>query len=367
MDRAALASMFVPVRIEYPMKLHIPNLARCLLCFALHGVYPVNGEPVIMSGLTMGTAYHMKLIEVPDDDKASIQTEIDAVLADVDRRLSTYREDSEVSRFNRAPAGAWFEVSPATAEVATAALAISKQTNGALDVTVGPLVRLWHFGPQAISDIKQTADVAPPDEDLLREALNRVGYRKLEVRADPPAFRKPLNGIEIDLSAVGEGDAVDRLANMLTRRGIDNFLIELGGEVRTGGPGPDGRPWRVGVQRPIAKSLVNQVAVSLRNAALSTSGDYHRYFEHDGHHYPHIIDPSNGRPVTHTLASATVAADNCLTADGWATALMVLGPKRGYECAVEHGVAAVLISHNHADFTVQETPAWRNQFKEQER
>ena len=321
-------------------------------------------EPLVISGPTMGTTYHVKLVGATAADELSIRAEIEAVLRDVDERLSTYRQDSEVSRFNRAPAGNWFAVSPATAEVVSAALAVSGQTGGALDVTVGPLVRLWHFGPSAISETKSAAEIVPPDDVALRAAHELVGHEKLEVRTDPPALRKRTGGLEIDLSAVGEGDAIDRLAAVLAQRGIENFLVELGGEVRTSGSGPSGKPWRVAVERPVVERAEMLSAVSLSNAALATSGDYHRFFEHGGRRFSHIIDPSTGRPVNHTLASVTVAADNALAADAWDTALLVLGPERGYDCAVEHGIAALLVSRDGDgdEFVTRETPAWRDRF-----
>jgi thiamine biosynthesis lipoprotein len=338
----------------------LDRLAWFLLA-AMCGV-AATAETLVVSGPTMGTTYHVKLVGVTAADQASIRTEIEAVLADVDERLSTYRQDSEVSRFNRAPAGKWFAVSPATAEVVDAALAVSRQTGGALDVTVGPLVRLWHFGPSAISETKSAADLAPPDERALRAARKLIGYEKLEVRRDPPALRKRVDGLEIDLSAVGEGDAIDRLAAAIAQRGIKNFLVELGGEVRASGRGPGGKPWRVAVERPLVEQPEVQAAVSLSNAALATSGDYRRFFEHGGRRYSHIIDPSTGWPVNHRLASVTVAADNAMTADAWDTALLVLGPQRSYDCAVEHGIAALLISRADDDFVVRETPAWRTRF-----
>jgi len=342
----------------------LDRLARLFLVAVAvaSAVGTLNAETLLISGPTMGTTYHVKLVGVATGDEAAIRAEFEAVLADVDQRLSTYRQDSEVSRFNRAPAGNWFAVSPATAEVVSAALEVSRQTGGALDVTVGPLVRLWHFGPNAISEIKSTAEIAPPDDATLQAARELVGYEKLAVRIDPPALRKRIDGLEIDLSAVGEGDAIDRVTAAITKRGIKNYLVELGGEVRTGGLGPNGTPWRVAVARPLVERHEMQTAVPLSNAALATSGDYRRFFEQGGHRYSHVIDPSTGRPVNHALASATVAADECMTADAWATALLVLGPQRGYDCAVEQGIAALLVSRDAGAFVTQETPAWRNRF-----
>lgn len=331
-----------------------------------------QAEPLVIGGPTMGTTYHVKLLGVTTADEAAIRAQVESVLADVDKRLSTYRSDSEVTQFNRAPAGEWFAVSPATAEVVAAALAVSRRTGGALDVTVGPLVRLWHFGPNALAGSGSTAEFVPPSEALLQSARELTGYEKLDVRRQPPALCKQVGGLEIDLSAVGEGNAIDRLADAFAKRGIANYLIELGGEVRAAGHGPHGQAWRVAIARPADEQPEGDrsaserpemlSAVSLSNAALATSGDYHRFFVYGGRRYSHVIDPSTGHPVKHALASVTVAADKGLTADAWGTALLVLGPQRGYDCAVEHGVAALFVSRDADSYATKETPAWQNRF-----
>ena len=320
-------------------------------------------EPLVVDGPTMGTTYRIVLPSAAATDEAALRELVEAILADVDLRLSTYRRDSEVSRFNRAAAGEWFAVSPATAEVFAAALAICERTEGALDITVAPLVRLWHFGPDAIAKTDSPADIAPPGEAAIEAARMQVGFQRVEVRDDPPALRKQVAGLEVDLSAVGEGDAIDRLAAALAARGIGDYLIELGGEIRAGGCGPRGQPWRVAVNAPRIDRSEAQAVVSLSNMAVATSGDYRRYFEHGGRRYSHVIDPTTGRPVDHGLAAVTVAADECRTADAWATALMVLGPTRGYQCAEKLDVAALLVSRDGEQFIAQETPAWEARFR----
>ena len=320
----------------------LATLAGLLLAVASASI--LSAEPVVFSGLTMGTAYHVKVVGVEPADAAVLQRDIQAVLADVEQRLSTYRRNSEVSRFNRAPPGQWFAVSPATAQVVAAALHLCRQSDGALDITVAPFVQLWHFGPSSLSRANASAEFVPPDEPIVRAVLQRVGYEKLDVRLDPPALRKGVDGLEIDLSSIGEGHAIDRIAALFAERGVDHYLIELGGEVRAAGNRASGRPWRVAVRRPSPESNQFQTALPLENASLATSGDYQRFFEHAGRRYSHVIDPATGRPVSHALASATVAADACQFADGWATALLVLGPERGYDVAVKHKIAALLIS-----------------------
>jgi thiamine biosynthesis lipoprotein len=340
--------------------------ALLLLGLLLPALAPA-AEPVVISGPTMGTTYHVKLVDASPDEAAAIRTVITETLADIDQRLSTYRADSEISRFNRAAPDEWFPVSPATAEIFIAAKELHRQTNGALDITVGPLVRLWHFGPNAINDTKSAADIKPPTDDKLQAARKLIGDEKLAARLAPPALRKQANGLEIDLSAIGEGYAIDRLAALIAKHGIKNFLIELGGEVRASGNSPSGKPWRVAITRPTDDRAEMQVAIPLvttsqTDAALSTSGDYQRYFEHNGQRYSHIIDPKTARPITHALASVTVAADNALATDAWDTALLVLGPDRGYDCAVKNNIAALFIVRSGDQFVVRETPAWQERF-----
>lgn len=322
-----------------------------------------RAAPLILRGATMGTTYQIQLAAEPASvDRARLQSDIEKVLAEIDRQMSTYRPDAEISRFNRAAAGTWFPVSASFAEVVAAAQQVSRQTDGALDVTVGPLVRLWHFGPNGKSNSGGKGELRPPADHELAAARKLVGYEKLAVRANPPALRKECDGLDIDLSSIAPGYAIDRLAALLDERRIGNFMVELGGEVRAAGRRADGKSWQVAVERPLADRREMQTAIPLSNAAIATAGDYHKFFEYAGRRYSHIIDPATGRPVTHALASVTVVADTCLTADAWDTPLLVLGLERGYECAVKHGVAALFIAHGDAGGTVRATPAWQAKF-----
>lgn len=317
-----------------------------------------RAEPLVMRGATMGTTYHIKLVAEPASvDLTRLHLDVEKMLADIDRQMSTYRPDSELSRFNRAPAGEWFPVSAATAEVVAAAQEISEKTDGALDVTVGPLVRLWHFGPSP-GDEKAKRDFRPPSDDAIQAARANVGYRKLEVRANPPALRKKSQGLEVDLSSIAPGYAIDRLAELLRERGIEDFMVEIGGEVRATGVRADGKVWRVAIERPADGGRTMQTAVPLADAAIATAGDYRKFFEYGGRRYSHIIDPATGRPVEHSLASVTVVAETCMEADGWDTPLLVLGPERGFEFAEKHGVAALFILRDEGGVNVRQTTAW---------
>jgi FAD:protein FMN transferase len=324
-----------------------------------------HAETIVLRGAAQGTTYHIKYV-APEKavDEQRLQADIEHLLGEIDRQMSNYRPDSEISEFNRAPAGRWFPVSRATAEVVAAARAISEKSSGAEDVTVGPLVRLWHFGPPKKGDPSKTK-FEPPSDEQISAARKRVGYKQLEVRLTPPALRKRIDGIEVDLSSIASGYTIDHLAELLLANQIPNSMVELGGEVRAVGKREDGTPWRIAIERPTAGKQELETTVPLANASLATAGGTHRFFKYRGRRYSHIIDPATGRPVTHALASVTVAANTCLEADGWDTPLLVLGPERGLATAEKLGIAAIFISHpddgDSADI-VRTSSAWRKRF-----
>jgi thiamine biosynthesis lipoprotein len=313
----------------------------------------------------MGTTYHVRFVAPESEpfDPQHLQRDVESLLAEIDRQMSKYRDDSELSRFNRAPAGELFAVSSATAEVVAAAQEISRKTNGALDVTVGPLVRLWHFGPEQKSTSRPRFE--PPSESALQSARQLIGHERLEVRSDPPALRKLTEGLEADLSSIAPGYAVDQIATLLTEQGIRSFIVEIGGEIRAAGGRDDGKPWRVAIERPMLKRREMYATLALEDAAISTAGDYRKFFEHDGKHYSHVIDPDTGRPVEHELASVTVWADTCLDADGWDTALLVMGPEQGIDYAEQHDIAALFLVRGRTSSSAQMTPAWKKRLETQ--
>ena len=253
--------------------------------------------------------------ETRDTMAAAIAEELESV----NRRMSTYQPDSEVSQFNRATTIDWQPVSVETAQVVQRAIELSRASDGAFDITVAPLVNLWSFGP----------DGAPeelPSDEAIQQALANVGYTALDVRLDPPALRKSKPQLTIDLSAIAKGFAVDQVARRLEQLGAADYLVEVGGEVRTLGHNPRDRDWMLGIEEPIPAMRVADYSVPLSGKSLATSGDYRNFFVVDGQTYSHTIDPAQGRPVSHSMHSVSVIADDCMTADAWATALMVLGP-----------------------------------------
>jgi len=304
-----------------------------------------------LTGPTMGTQYTVKVVRRPDAvDVATLEKEVQAELDRVDALMSTYRADSELSRFNVFDHTDWFPVSPATAEVVEAAIDIGRRSGGAFDVTVGPLVNLWGFGPS-----KGPAQRVPSPEEI-DEAKSRTGLHHIEVRTDPPAVRKHLPGVYVDLSGVAKGFAVDQVAGLLERRGLENYMVEVGGEVRAKGENLQGRPWQIGIESPVAGVRSLQRVVGLGDKAMATSGDYRNYFEADGVRYSHMIDPRTGRPIAHRLASVTVLDPSCMRADAWATALTVLGPEEGYALAEKEDLPVLLVVKGDNEFVEKATP-----------
>ena len=291
---------------------------------------------IAISGPTMGTTFQVTIArgEAAADARV-LEREIAARLEEVNRQMSTYRDDSEISRFNRSRSTDWIRVSPDFAHVLRVAQKISAWSEGAFDVTIGPLVNLWGFGPNAIPN-----RVPPPDSIAARKA--RVGYEKIRVDRSASAIKKETAGVFCDLSAIAKGFGVDRVATYLDSLGIDRYFIEIGGELRTKGRNRLGRRWRVGIASPAEPGALQKV-LALDDMAMATSGDYHNYFERDGVRYSHTIDPRTGHPIAHGLASVSVVHQSCLYADGLATAINVMGPEKGFAFAEARGLAAFLI------------------------
>jgi thiamine biosynthesis lipoprotein len=323
-------------------------LAICLLVTSCGG----KDEPIEIQGGTMGTTYSIKLAEIPRGlTTEELKAGIDAHLDKVNDLMSTYRPDSELSRFNASRSIDWFPVDPELVNLVSLAQSISAMSNGAFDITVGPLVNLWGFGP----------DQHPfrvPDEGLITETRQRVGYEKLAFRLEPPALRKAHPDIYVDLSGIAKGYGVDQVAGFLEELGALSYLVEIGGELKAKGTKAGGQPWRIAIERPQPDARAVYRVVALENAALATSGDYRNYYAQDGRLYSHTIDPSTGRPVEHHLASVTVISEDCATADAMATALLVLGEERGFDLAQSEGIAAFFVTRRDDDYQDRGTSAF---------
>lgn len=310
--------------------------ALFLLVFLRQPNGPELGDQWVLTGRTMGTAFTVKLVVPPelavsqDDVETTIRDAVDAV----DTAMSTYRDDSELSLFNRHGTEP-FEVSDSMIEVVSEAQRVAELSAGAFDITVGPLVDAWGFGPDPVGD--------PPDADTIAALLAASGFQMLEVDPARRTLRKESAAIRCDLSAIAKGYAVDKVVSGLTDLGLADFMVEIGGEVRAAGRNAAGEVWRIGIERPDGRGGGLWAAVALVDTAMATSGDYRNYYERDGVRISHTIDPRTGRTIIHHLASVSVIHPSCMTADALATALSVLGPDDGRELAERGGLAALFL------------------------
>ncbi len=326
------------------------GLAALLAAALLRGLSP--SDDTLLSGDTQGTTYSIKIAApLGEAEHRRVEETIAQRLDRIDRVLSLYREDSELSRFNRLDGVEPVPASTDLIEVFQMARTVSEVTGGAFDVTVAPLVAAWDFGPASTGDAKAPSDAA------LAELRGRVGYEKIEVDAARGALRKMVAGVTCDLNAIAQGYTVDRLAADLLGLGYQNFVVEVGGEVCARGHNTRGIPWQVAIEKPVFDGREVEQVIPLDNMALSTSGDYRNYREKDGVRLSHLIDPHSGRPVTHHLASVSVLHSQCALADAWATALMVMGPQMGYDLALSQGLAVLFISSGQdTGFVTRATP-----------
>ncbi len=314
-----------------------------------------NMEIWKFSGSSMGTSYHVSVrVSAGSVTRKQLQQGIKNTIDTVDRQMSTYKPNSELSLFNRRRSTSWQPLSPALFKVLSVAQQVSKLSDGAFDITVAPLVDLWGFGPSPSPDRLPTATE-------IKALLPAVGFQRLRLQSQPPAAAKQLPNLQIDLSAIAKGFAVDQVAGYLKNLGLSNYLVEIGGEVRGSGSRPGGQPWRVALEAPVTgQRRINRV-ITLHNFSLATSGDYRNYFEKNGVRYSHTINPRTGYPIRHKLASVSVLASNTMLADALATALMVAGPKAGYALSSAHAIAARFLVHTGTGFKIKETVAWQRQ------
>ena len=305
-----------------------------------------------LSGSVMGTTFTVKLVDPADAvDRPELGALISARLEEIEQRFSTYRPSSELMAVNDALNTDWISVSGELCTVVDSALSLSRRTNGAFDITVGPLVLLWGFGP----DGDRTS---PPGDDVVAEARSSVGFDKISADCSVPALRKSLPGVYLDLSAFVKGYAVDQVALLLDERGVADYLVEIGGELRVAGHNADDSEWAIAVEQPDIASRSVRAVLHLTDSGMATSGDYRNFFEHEGVRYSHTIDPATGRPVTHNGAAVTVVSNRTAEADGLATALLVMGPDVGMRYATDAGIAAYFLLRIDDDVEERTTPAF---------
>lgn len=313
---------------------------------------------VELYGTTMGTTYSVKLVgdnSSPQFDSDNLKKRIDSVLVEVNRQMSTYIPTSEISEFNSSLSTDWFSISKDFAYVVDQSIEIGKLTNNCLDITIGPVVNIWGFGPD------QRPKTIPSDEEISK-TKKLVGIDNIELDLASSSIRKKVERLKIDLSATAKGFGVDKVFNYLKDLGFKNIMVEIGGEVRTSGLNHKNEKWKIGISEADHSGGINKV-VELSNLSMATSGDYWNYFEEDGIRYSHTIDPTTGKPITHKLASVTVFDSTCVRADGLATALFVMGTEKGYQFAVDMELAVYQIVKKDTGFEVVKSPKFIELFE----
>lgn len=305
----------------------------------------------VLEGKTMGTSWRVSVVGLDDSRRQALQEKIQARLDADDQLLSTWKSDSALMRFNQTPTTAPWPVSEEMADIVTQSLRIGEKTAGAMDITVGPLVNLWGFGPEQ-------QPVKTPTQAQIDSARARTGLQHLTVinTASRQYLQKDLPDLFVDLSTVGEGYAADHLARLMEQEGLPRYLVSVGGALVSRGMNSGGQPWRVAIQKPTDRENAVQAIVDINGHGISTSGSYRNYYELDGKRISHVIDPQTGRPITHNLVSVTVIAPTALEADGWDTGLMVLGREKAQQVVREQGLAVYMISKEGDSFTTWMSP-----------
>lgn len=314
-------------------------------------------QVVSLSGKTMGTTYHIKYLDKGDSKQTpeQLQANVGSILRDVNDKMSTYIPTSELSRFNQySEVNTPIEISADLATVIREAIRLNKVTEGALDITVGPVVNLWGFGPEKAKDQE-------PSAAQIAERQAWVGIDKLTLQErDGKAYlAKAVPQLYVDLSSIAKGFGVDQVADYIEKQNISNYLVEIGGEIRAQGVNSENKPWQIAIEQPTFDgSQVAQQVIGLKNFAMATSGDYRNYFEQDGKRFSHEIDPKTGYPIQHKLASITVLEPRSMTADGLSTGLFVLGEERALAVAEQNNLAVYLIIKTDKGFETKMSSAF---------
>ncbi|ASP39756.1 thiamin biosynthesis protein ApbE [Bacterioplanes sanyensis] len=326
--------------------------ALAFISFALLGCSPTSTNDVQrISGPTMGTVYNVAVVAPESTDLQPLQQRIDQRLAEINRVMSTYDPSSELSLLNqRTDVSESVVISADLADVIQMSLDVYRDSDGAFDATIGPLVNRWGFGPQERQQV--------PSEVEIAAIKAQIGMDKVQLDGDRLTTSHPLY---IDLSAVAKGWAVDEIAELVQQQGFAQFLVEIGGEIRAEGRKPDGSAWRIAIERPdMGLEREPQLVIELQGKGLATSGDYRNYYEVDGQRVSHTIDPVSGFPITHNLASVSVVHDSTGLADAWATALSVVGHERAMALAKQYNLAVYMIVRSGDGYAEQQSAAFKS-------
>ncbi|BBO26141.1 thiamin biosynthesis lipoprotein ApbE [Alteromonas sp. I4] len=310
---------------------------------------PVEVEHIY--GHTMGTTYNVKYPKVTAVDKAKVKQLIDERLIHVNKLMSTYDPTSELSRFNQYRFEQPFAISPETRKVVLEAMRLGELSHGVLDVTVGPLVNLWGFGPT----MRPESIPSQQDVDTVRAY---TGLDKLTVVKDGLVKAHPQ--LYVDLSTIAKGYGVDVVAELLEEQGVESYLVEIGGEMRVKGDKGNGSEWLIAIEKPVSEARAVQKIISIGDNAIATSGDYRNYYEQDGVRYSHLIDPRTGKPIQHNTVSVTVIHPSSMTADGMATAFNVMGWESAIALAEQNDLAVFIVKREGDSFVEYSSPAFES-------
>jgi len=342
---AGQASRLISKRPKWPVVF--------VMALVLSGCDSSNNQVHKLSGWAQGTTWHVSVWQSGGLDVNALQQRIDAEFNRLDRSLSNYRSDSDIERFNATETTAPIDVGSEIVGLIEAAKQVSQASQGCYDLTIKPLFDLWGFSGQTLT---------PPDPATLTQQLQHIGFSKLETPT-PTQLRKTDPQIHVDLSSIAQGYSVGRIAAVVEAAGIQNYLVEIGGELQTRGHKADGSPWRIGVERPLPGGRSVQKALTIRQDApvsVMTSGTYRHYFDEQGKRYSHVLDARTGKPVTHNTVSVTVINDNPTLADAWSTALLCLGREAGMPVANDNGIAALFITTHNNQFEEAATYRWHS-------
>lgn len=341
------------------LQVYSMRLLFCLLV-SLLGLVACSeqDQAVRLQGMQGTASWHVTISDPPAKvNVEEIRAGIEEAFSASSDLIATWREDSELSRFNRYQNTDWFPVSPKLVELVGLALELSEQSNGTYDITVGPLLQLWGFGAGDVGK-----DKIPSQADI-EATLANIGYQKLQVRNDPPAIRKVSLGIQLELASLADGFAADQAGLYLESLGIKHYMVEIAGEIRSRGLSSRGDAWRIAIEKPEDGERSVQLGVQLHDAGLATSGDYRNYFVKGGKRYSHTLDPATGYPIEHSLTSVSVLAEQATLADAYATLLLAIGEQKAIDFANNKDIAAYFIWRTDEGFATYMTEAFKQRIQ----
>lgn len=326
------------------------NLRQIVMFWGVALLTGCGGETLErFGGPTMGSTYSIQYVRTPSTPgPKELRLQVESILGEVDRQLSTYRSDSNIERFNHLAANSCQAMPEAVLHLVRTGEQLSQASDGAFDLTVEPLLNLWGFGPQARA-------LKIPDDGTLAQVRQQVGHQHLRIEGEQLCKDA---AVEVDFNSIAAGYAVDRIAELLARQGIRSYLAEATGELKAAGRKPDGSPWRIALEEPRDDQQVAEKIINVDGFGVSTSGDYRKYFQQDGRRYSHTLDGRTGAPITHQLASVTVLHPSALMADGLSTLLLILGPEQGWEYAEQQRIAAFFVLRDGAGFVTRGNKAF---------